>query len=217
MIRHVWERAREARVFDRVIVATDSPVIRDVVSSFGGEAMMTSPRIKSGTDRVAAVARRITHPLILNLQGDEPFISPRGLAALVRAMRRDPDCPFGTIARETPWREIAGNPNAVKVVTDGEGRAVYFSRSPVPFDWQGGRAPLLQHLGVYAYRRAFLFKFASWPRTILEKRERLEQLRALEYRIHPMVVVVSSPALSIDTRHDLLRARAWLKNRGGNS
>jgi 3-deoxy-manno-octulosonate cytidylyltransferase (CMP-KDO synthetase) len=217
MIRHVWERAREARVFDRIIVATDSPVIRDLVTSFGGTAMMTSRHIKSGTDRVAAVARRLSHPLILNLQGDEPFISPRGLAALVRAMRRDPDCPFGTIARMTPWDEISGNPNAVKVVTDGKGRALYFSRAPIPFDWKGGKAPLLQHLGVYIYRRAFLFRFASWPRTILEKRERLEQLRALEYRIHPMVVVVSSPALSIDTRQDLMRARAWFGKRGGNS
>jgi 3-deoxy-manno-octulosonate cytidylyltransferase (CMP-KDO synthetase) len=215
MIRHVWERAKEARVFDRVIVATDSPVIRDLVVSFGGEAAMTSPRIRSGTDRVAQVARRLKHPLIVNLQGDEPFISPGGLSRLVRAMGRDPGCPFGTIARLTRRDEIADNPNAVKVVTDGEGKAVYFSRAPIPYDAIDGDSPLLQHLGVYIYRRSFLLKFASWPRTALEKREKLEQLRALEYRIHPMVVVVRTPALSIDTHKDLKRAREWLRKRGG--
>ncbi len=213
LVQHVWERAREARVFDRVIVATDDTRIRDVVTGFGGEAVMTSPALASGTDRVAAVARTLRAPLILNLQGDEPFIAPRGLAALVRAMRRDPRCPFGTLARVTPWAAIAHNPNAVKVVTDGRGRAVYFSRSPVPYDWTGS-ATLLHHVGVYCYRRAFLQRFARMPRTALEVRERLEQLRVFEYGIHPKVVVTATPALSIDTTQDLKHAREWLSQRG---
>ena len=213
LIRHVWKRACDAGVFDRVIVATDSERIRNAVVSFGGEAVMTSPAIRSGTDRVAAVARRLNARLITNLQGDEPFISPKGLAALVRAMRRDPACPFGTIGVLARREEIADNPNAVKIVTDRAGRAIYFSRSSVPFDWKESGA-LLQHLGVYCYRREFLLKFASWPRSELEKRERLEQLRVLEYGVRPKVVIVRSPALSVDTEKDLKRAREWLRKRG---
>lgn len=213
LVRHVWDRAREAGVFDRIIVATDDVRIRDVVTGFGGEAVMTSPALPSGTDRVATVARRLRAPLVLNLQGDEPFIAARGLADLVRAMRRDPACPFGTLARVTPWEAIARNPNAVKIAVDARGRALYFSRSPIPFDWTG-RDTLLQHLGVYCYRRTFLLKFARWPRTALEKRERLEQLRVFQYGIHPKVIVTKSPALSIDTSQDLKHAREWLSQRG---
>lgn len=213
LVQHVWDRAREARVFDRIIVATDDARIRDVVTGFGGEAVMTSPRLPSGTDRVATVARTLRAPLIVNVQGDEPFIAPRGLAALVHAMRRDPRCPFGTLARISPWAAIAHNPNAVKIVTDARGNALYFSRAPVPFDWTG-RDTLLQHLGVYAYRRTFLLRFARMPRTALERRERLEQLRVFEYGIHPKVVVTKTPALSIDTTQDLKHAREWLSQRG---
>ena len=214
LVRHVWDRANEAGVFDRIIVATDDARIRDVVTGFGGEAVMTSPHLMSGTDRVATVARTLRTPLIVNLQGDEPFIAPRGLAALVRAMRRDPGCAFGTLARVSPWKAIAGNPHAVKIVRDARGRAVYFSRSPVPYAWHP-RATLLQHLGVYAYRRSFLQRFARMRRSALEMTERLEQLRVLEYGMRPKVVVTDSPALSIDTKQDLKHAREWLSQRRG--
>lgn len=209
LVRHVWERARESRAFDRIVVATDDRRIAAAVAGFGGDAALTSPALSSGTDRVAVVARRIPAPLIVNLQGDEPFLAPRALAALVAAMRRDPDCPFGTLARRTPWAEIAWNPHAVKVAVDARGRAVYFSRAPIPFDWTG-RDTLLQHIGVYAYRRAFLFRFARMRRSALERRERLEQLRVFEYGEAPKVVVADTPALSVDTHEDLRRARAWL-------
>lgn len=228
LVRHVWERAREARVFGRIIVATDDARIRNAVSAFGGEAVMTSPRLESGTDRVAAVARRLRAEIVMNLQGDEPFIPPADLARLVEVLRRDRSCPMSTLARPTPWREICDNPNAVKIVVDSSGRAVYFSRSPVPFDAPallgGSPAPgrrragagplLLQHLGVYCYRRRFLLRFARWPRSALEVKERLEQLRLLEYRIRPRVVVTAAPALSIDTRGDIKRANEWLRERG---
>lgn len=214
LVRHVWDRAREARVFSRIIVATDDLRIRDAVLSFGGEAAMTSPRLPSGTDRVAAVARRLRVPLVMNLQGDEPFISPRALAALVHAMRRDPSCPVATPARRAPWSEIGRNPAAVKVAVARDGRALYFSRSAIPFHRDsGGRGELLHHLGVYIYRRKFLLRFASWAPTPLEKAERLEQLRILEYGYAPKVVTVTSPALSVDTPGDLQRAHEWLKQR----
>jgi 3-deoxy-manno-octulosonate cytidylyltransferase (CMP-KDO synthetase) len=212
LVQHTWERAREARCFDRIVVATDDRRIASVVEEFGGEAAMTSRSLKSGTDRVAAVARRLRFPLVVNLQGDEPFLSPRALAALVAAMRRDPRVPFGTIARRTPYRAIASDPDVVKVVLDARGRAIYFSRSPVPHD-RAGSGVLLQHLGVYAYRRSFLLRFARMPQSALERRERLEQLRVLEYGIRPTVVVADTPALSIDTNEGLRRARAWLRSR----
>lgn len=210
LIRHVWDRAREARIFARIIVATDHPRIRETVEKFGGEAVMTPESIRSGTDRVAAVARRIGAPLVMNLQGDEPFVSPRALARLVGSMRRDKDCLMGTIARRVPASAVSDDPNTVKVVLNRDGTAMYFSRSPIPYDPKGGT--LLQHLGVYLYRRDFLFRFAGWPRTETEKRERLEQLRALEYGISPKVVLVNSPALSVDSPKDLRNARKWLRD-----
>lgn len=210
LVRHVWERAMEAGVFRRVIVATDHPAIIRAVRAFGGEAVRTPASCRSGTDRVAAVARHVPAPLVMNLQGDEPFISPKALAALVRAMRNDRACLMGTIARRVAWGSIARNPNAVKVAVGRDGRAMYFSRSPIPFDWKG-TGEVLQHLGVYLYRRDFLFRFARLPRTDSEKREKLEQLRALEWGVRPLVVAVATPALSVDTPADLARARAWLK------
>lgn len=215
LIRHVWERARESRAFSRIIVATDDRRIRDAVRGFGGEAAMTSPRLPSGTDRVAAVARRLSTRLVMNLQGDEPFFNPKALAALVNAMRRDPSCPIATPARRADWKAIGSNPSAVKVAVARDGRALYFSRSAIPFDRaHGGRGSLLHHLGVYVYRRDFLLKFASWRPTPLELTERLEQLRALEYGFSIKVVQVETPALSVDTPADLVRAREWLRKNG---
>ena len=211
LIQHVWERACEARVFARIIVATDHLQIKRTVEEFGGEAAMTPVSLRSGTDRVAEVARRLREPLVMNLQGDEPFVSPRALARLVKSMQHDTRCLMGTLARRVPASAIASDPNAVKVVLNRKGCALYFSRSPIPYDASGGT--LLQHLGVYLYRRNFLFRFASWPRTETEKRERLEQLRALEYGILPKVVLVNSPALSVDSPKDLQNARTWLRDR----
>lgn len=211
LIQHVWERALRAKAFSRIVVATDDHRIRRAVLAFGGEAMMTSPRLNSGTERAAETARRIPLPLVVNLQGDEPFISSRALASLVAAMRRDRSCLFATLARRVGWNEIAHNPNAVKIVPDSRGRAAYFSRSPVPFAWDRRKADLLHHIGVYIFRRRFLLRFARMGRSELEKRERLEQLRVLEYGIRPKVVVSSTPALSVDTPGDLKRARKWYK------
>ena len=201
-------------MFNRIIVATDDARIAATVRDFGGEAMMTSPALPSGTDRVAAVARKLRSSLIMNLQGDEPFISPRALASLVQAMRRDPECPCGTLARKASWNDIASNPSAVKVVMARNGQALYFSRSPIPF-YRDCKKPgqLLQHLGVYLYRRDYLLKFSRRAPTRLEQVERLEQLRILEYGEPLKVLVADTPALSVDTPRDLKRANEWLKER----
>ena len=214
LIRHVWERAVEAGVFSRIIVATDDTRIALAVRKFGGEAIMTSPSLPSGTDRVAAVAGRLRTPLVMNLQGDEPFISPRALASLVRMMQRDPQCPCGTLARKADWRDIAHDPSIVKVAVARDGRALYFSRSPIPYHRDnGGPGQLLQHLGVYLYRRDYLMKFSRRAPTRLEMNERLEQLRILEYGDSLKVLVADTPALSVDTPRDLKRANEWLKER----
>jgi len=176
--------------------------------------MMTNPALPSGTDRVAAVARLIRTPLVMNLQGDEPFISPRALSALVKAMRRDPACPCGTLARPATWGEIAHDTASVKVAVNRQGYALYFSRSPIPFHRDGGNnKPLLKHIGVYLYRRDYLFLFASRKPTLLETTERLEQLRILEYGEPLKVLVADTPALSVDTPRDLKIANEWLKQR----
>jgi len=176
--------------------------------------MMTSPALPSGTDRVAAVAGKLNAPLVMNLQGDEPFISPRALALLVKSMRRDPSCPCGTLARKAEWRDIASDPSSVKVAVACNSRALYFSRSPIPYYRDaGGPGQLLQHIGVYLYRRKYLLKFAQRTPTRLELTERLEQLRILEYGDALKVLVADTPALSVDTPRDLKRANEWLKER----
>jgi len=150
----------------------------------------------------------------MNLQGDEPFISPRALASLVKAMQKDADCPCGTLARKAEWKDIASDPSVVKVTLARNGRALYFSRSPIPFNRDsGGPGVLLQHLGVYIYRRNYLLKFAKRVPTPLELAERLEQLRILEYCEPLKVLVVDTPALSVDTPQDLKKANEWLNKR----
>jgi 3-deoxy-manno-octulosonate cytidylyltransferase (CMP-KDO synthetase) len=204
LIEHCWRRVRAARRVDAAVVATDDERIRAAAAAFGAEAVMTSPACRSGTDRVAeAAAGRAGVDLVLNVQGDEPELEPVALDRLVDRMRRD-DAPMGTIA--CPFRDAAAvqDPNRVKVVLDRKGRALYFSRSPIPHrrDAAAG-GPALLHIGVYAFRPAFLASFAALPTTPLEAAEKLEQLRALEHGIPVAVEVVDvEPWAGIDTRED---------------
>jgi 3-deoxy-manno-octulosonate cytidylyltransferase (CMP-KDO synthetase) len=181
LIQHVWEGARACPLIDRLIVATDAePVVR-AVEAFGGEAVMTSPDCASGTDRVAEAARHVPDAeIVLNIQGDEPEMTTAPLNALVNGMLADPQADMGTIA--VPWPEDVpeSDPGCVKVVTDLRGRALYFSRSPVPYFRDGG-GERLKHVGLYAYRAEFLQTLAALAPTPLEQAEALEQLRALEH------------------------------------
>ncbi len=208
MVVRVWRRARRARLLKRVIVAADDRRIIDAVRAAGGEAMMTSPAHPSGTDRVAEVAARVEAPVYLNVQGDLPFVEPADLDALAQAMSADAQLEMATLA--TPilsaaqWRD----PNAVKVVCDADGRALYFSRSPIPFARDGGLPEsALRHIGVYAYRRDFLFRFAALNPSALEQVEKLEQLRALEHGWRIGVITSAAPSLEVDCEADLERAR----------
>jgi 3-deoxy-manno-octulosonate cytidylyltransferase (CMP-KDO synthetase) len=185
LVLHVVDQARQATCADRVIVAAPDREILDVVTADGHEAMETRLDHPNGTSRLAEVAERLSSELaedaiIVNVQGDEPEIEPEAIDAVVEALASDPDADMATIASPFGPDQDPMNPNIVKVVTDLRGRALYFSRSPIPFDRDATGVPCRRHVGLYAYRRVFLPRFAAWPESPLETAERLEQLRVLE-------------------------------------
>ncbi len=208
MVVRVWRQAAMARAIERVIVATDDKRIAAAVRAAGGEAMMTSRDHPSGTDRIAEVARSIRADIYINVQGDLPFIDPADVDALAAPMRAEPSIAMATLATPIVGEGEWSNPSVVKVVCAANGDALYFSRSPIPFARDGGiPATALRHIGVYAYRRDFLMKFASLEPGVLERIERLEQLRALERGFRIRVVASVAPSLEVDTPEDLARAR----------
>ncbi|MFM9145542.1 MAG: 3-deoxy-manno-octulosonate cytidylyltransferase [Phycisphaerales bacterium] len=188
MIVHVLERVARCRSVGRILVATDDARIADAVRAAGFEARMTDPAHPNGTSRVAEVARTLQEELIVNVQGDEPQIEPALVDRTVEALAARPDMPMATLVSPFAPGEDPANPNIVKCVTAVDGRALYFSRSLVPFDRDrapGAAAPR-KHVGLYAYRRAFLDVFVGLAPTPLERTESLEQLRALEHG-HPIL------------------------------
>lgn len=201
MVVHVLERAASARCVTAVIVATDDERIAEAVTRAGGQAVMTPSSLPSGSDRVAWVMRSRSEPLVVNVQGDEPLLDPATIDAVVQGMC-DAGAPVGTAS--APLGDVeAQNPNRVKVVVDSSGRALYFSRAPIP---HGG--PYRLHVGLYAWRTEALLQFAAAPPSALERCERLEQLRLLERGVPIQVVPIGAAALSVDTPEDLERIRA---------
>ncbi|MBN2216067.1 MAG: 3-deoxy-manno-octulosonate cytidylyltransferase [Pirellulales bacterium] len=218
LVQHTYESALRARLPEGVCVATDHPRIFEAVRSFGGEVHMTDPGAASGTDRVAEVARKMTHvDIIVNVQGDEPEISPEAIDLVVRLLEENPSVGMSTVCTPIRGRAQLDNPACVKVVFDRDGRAMYFSRSPIPHPRTWSDALLRadpphfhQHLGLYAYRREFLLKIAQMAPSPIERIEMLEQLRVLEAG-HPILVgVVDVPTFGIDTLEDY---RAFVENR----
>ncbi len=222
LIQHVYERVGEARRVERCLVATDDERIAGAVRGFGGQAVMTSPDHASGTDRIAEVVRGLPGgdaDIVLNVQGDEPEIEPSYLDRLVERLGRESaECPIATLACPFPPAADPRDPNAVKVVLNSCGRALYFSRALIPYPRDAGAAlcpsGCLLHLGVYAYRRAFLLQFAGWPPGRLEQIEKLEQLRVLERGIPLAVEVVEHACVGIDTPEDYERFVARQRQRG---
>jgi 3-deoxy-manno-octulosonate cytidylyltransferase (CMP-KDO synthetase) len=211
LVQHVYERACQAKCAGNVIVATDDPRIVAAVESFGGRVMMTRRDHPSGTDRVAEVAETIDADLLINLQGDEPLIDPSSLDLLAELLTNHPTADMATLA--VPLRSIEQwqNPNCVKVVCDANGRALYFSRRPIPFvrdgepDFAAVPPRFLQHLGVYAYRRRFLMQLATLPPVPLEKLEKLEQLRVLAHGRAIQVGIIDQAGIGVDTYEDYER------------
>ncbi len=214
MIQWVYERTRRSRLVNRVIVATDDERIREAVFSFGGEAVMTSRTHPTGTDRIAEVAANIDCDIVVNVQGDEPLIQPEMIDEAVAPLVRDPSIPMGTLCRKIDDPAEAFDPNVVKAVFDRNGFALYFSRAPIPWNrnlWAGKKIfsdlppadGLHKHIGLYAYRRDFLLRYAGLPQTALEDREKLEQLRALEHGHRIKVTVTRHESFGVDIPADL--------------
>jgi len=204
LVVHTLEAVRHCTRAARVVVATDDERIASAVRAAWGEAILTSPDCRSGTDRVAEAARAIAgEEIVVNVQGDEPEVDPASLDALISAMEGDLTIPMATLAAPILSDEELAAPSVVKVVVDQKGDAIYFSRAPIPFarDPLGPARPR-RHVGVYAYRRAFLQRFAAMEATPLERTEVLEQLRALENGIRIRVVAADRAPPGIDTPED---------------
>jgi len=207
MIQHVYQRARSCPEISDIYVATDDERILKCVRDFGGKGVMTDPNHASGTDRIYEAAQRIgvsERDLIVNIQGDNPLFHSSAVSQMIAPLVKDRDIPMGTLkCRITDEKEV-DNPNAVKVVTDREGFALFFSRSPIPFfrDSRSGTVHY-KHLGFYIYRYDFLQTFADLPVGALESAEKLEQLRALENGFKIKVVETSFDALGVDTPDDV--------------
>jgi 3-deoxy-manno-octulosonate cytidylyltransferase (CMP-KDO synthetase) len=214
LIQHVWERCQTARSLSEVIIATDDMRIAEAAFAFGAAVSLTSPKHQSGTDRVAEVAAKLRgFRHVINVQGDEPAVEPRLIDRLVRVLQGDPKLDMVTAASSFENESDAVNPNNVKVVTARNGKALYFSRSRIPFsrdDSQPTATPPLWHIGIYGYRRDFLAQFVRWKPSPLERTEKLEQLRALEYGAAIHVVRTRHRALGVDTPEDVTRAEEAL-------
>jgi 3-deoxy-manno-octulosonate cytidylyltransferase (CMP-KDO synthetase) len=201
LVQHVVERAKAARRITEVIVAADDQRIVDALAPFDTRCIMTSPRHASGTDRVAEVARQLSASIIVNVQGDEPEIEPQTSDALVDRLEKT-ESDMATAATPFGPNDDPADPNLVKVVINQDGKALYFSRSKIPFERDAdsaSRPAYYLHQGIYAYRREFLLELASWPPTPLEQTEKLEQLRVLEHGRSIDVILTRRAVHGIDT------------------
>ncbi len=203
LIGVVYEAVRSSPLLSRVVIATDSEEIMSVCRQHGWDAQMTSSGHRSGTERVQEISQRETADVYVNVQGDEPLVRPEQIATLLQVME-NPDAEVGTVM--TPAAEVdISNPNAVKVVADLNGKALYFSRATIPFDRDGGGPRYFKHLGLYAYRKPALDRFVSLPESSLEKSERLEQLRFLENGTSIYIGETPYDSIGVDTEEDFQR------------
>jgi 3-deoxy-manno-octulosonate cytidylyltransferase (CMP-KDO synthetase) len=215
MLQHVYERAKTARRLEDVWVATDDRRIFDLVAGFGGRAVMTSPDHVCGTDRVAEAASRPEAAgidVIVNVQGDQPLIAADALDRLVGAFDGDPDLGMATLYEPLTSEADLRDPNVVKVVADRRGDAIYFSRSAIPWSMTGGLDGHLKHVGVYAFRREYLFEFTRMERGRLEASESLEQLRVIESGHRIRLVASSGRSISVETPGDIERVESIISD-----
>jgi 3-deoxy-manno-octulosonate cytidylyltransferase (CMP-KDO synthetase) len=203
LIQHTWEQARLAKLPQRVVIAADDAKIVEAARTFGAECVLTSTKHNSGTDRIAEAVGRTDAEIIINVQGDEPQIDPDHVDYVARLLGDSPETPMATLATGFASREQIADPNVVKVVVDAKARAIYFSRSVIPYDREragvGEVGHYLRHIGIYAYRREFLLTITALPQTPLEKLEKLEQLRAIENGYTILVGRVEHTCEGIDT------------------
>jgi 3-deoxy-manno-octulosonate cytidylyltransferase (CMP-KDO synthetase) len=215
MIQWVWEAAQRSRFAEQTIIATDDNRIADVAAKFGADVIMTNKSHRSGTDRMAEVADKVPAQLYVNVQGDEPLLSRDAVDDLIRAMMENPRTPIGTLAHRIEKKDEWLSPDVVKVVCNRRNEALYFSRSPLPFQRKfDPNARLLRHVGIYAFRPRALATFVSLKPSALEVAESLEQLRALENGLVIQVTETKYRCLGVDTPADLKRVEAALRRAG---
>ena len=225
MVQRVYEQAKKSKLLTRVVVATDNKLIVDAVKGFGGEVMLTSPELKSGSDRVAAVAKESPDAIIVvNIQGDEPLIAPEMIDQAIQPLLDDSSVQAGTLIRKIDSAEDVLNPNIVKVTIDANGFALYFSRSPIPYIreepdknlWYK-RHTFYKHIGLYVFRRKLLLEYSSWKESPLEQAEKLEQLRILERGIRIKTALTEFDSIPIDTAEDAERVRSIIQQQTKNN
>lgn len=210
VIRRTYEAALHTELFDEVWVVTDSDQIASEINSIGGKVLRSKRAHESGTDRIAEVARDMEFDIIVNVQGDSPFIKKEPLRQLLQAFT-DPSVQVGSLMRPLTQAEDIQNPNVVKVVVNQKNDSIFFSRSVIPFPRDPQQAaPYYEHVGVYAFRKKTLFDFTSWSLTPLEKMEKLECLRLLEHGVPIRMVLTPEKGVEIDTPEDLEKARRLL-------
>jgi 3-deoxy-manno-octulosonate cytidylyltransferase (CMP-KDO synthetase) len=209
VLEWAYHSAKKSKAFEKILIATDDYRILRAVANFGAEAVLTSPNHPSGTDRIAEAVKKLNCDLVVNLQGDHPFVTPAMLRNLL-AVFADKKIEAATLAYPEKDKEKLKNPNLVKTVFDKNNFALYFSRSRIP--WEAEEA--FVHIGLYAFRKNFLTKLIKWKQTKLEKAEKLEQLRILENGTKVKVVLTKEAVPSIDVPDDLSTARAWAEKRG---
>jgi 3-deoxy-manno-octulosonate cytidylyltransferase (CMP-KDO synthetase) len=216
MIQHVWERAKQAKKLEDVIVATDDARIQQCVEGFGGKAFMTRKDHPNGTSRIAEVMGHFKQDLVINIQGDQPLVDPKALDEMVTIFEKAKDVVMLTLAVRMTDKASYENPNVVKIVCDAKGGALYFSRATIPFvqGKQDCAFSFLKHLGVYGYRRDFLLEFVTWEPGVLENIEKLEQLRVLERGRSIRVIETEYDFISVDTEEDLHEVESRLLRAG---
>jgi len=213
LLERVWLRAKQSRLLDEVVIATDHRKIFDTAKSFGALAVMTSKDLKSGTDRLAEVAAKKgkSFEIFINVQGDEPLISPSLIDRLVTALKRDPSVQMVTAVYPIKKKSEIDDPNVVKAVLDKNGFAIYFSRCPIPYNRLGKKVSYFKHLGIYGYRRKSLRAFSRMAQTPLENAEQLEQLRALENGFRIKAVVSRHDSFGVDVPKDVKKIERMVK------
>jgi 3-deoxy-manno-octulosonate cytidylyltransferase (CMP-KDO synthetase) len=209
MIQQVYENTNKSKYLNEVIVATDDKRIYECVKNFGGKAMMTSVKHKSGTDRICEVIENVKADIIVNIQGDEPFIDFRNIDKAIEPLFKDKTINVSTLAIKIKNDKEISDPNKVKVVFDKNNFAIYFSRSVIPFDRDNCNPDYFKHIGLYVYRKSFLLKYKSLKQTKLEFAEKLEQLRILENGERIKVVVTNRDSFSIDTQEDYIKFKNY--------
>jgi len=215
MIRHVWERAKEAKILDDLIIACDEEVVAKAARDFGAKVVLTSKGHASGTDRIAEVVNPLDVKVIVNIQGDEPLIHPVMIEKAARALLEDKSLVMATLMKKIDDPAIINDPHVVKVVVDSNNFALYFSRAAIPYraiNSEINQPVYYKHIGLYSYTKDFLFTYKRLPFSVLERTECLEQLRVLQEGFRIKVIETEHDTVGVDTPDDLEKVRAYLES-----